>query len=191
LHYNQEIDLSVENTWENLFRPALSNGEIKKWSDEECEIVLKALQFGVQEYAQKNFFKKFTIALSGGMDSALVLTLLRLSLKPEQSIEAIYMPSIYSKGISYELSAKLCENLNIPLFSLPIKFLHSTAKNLFAQTFNESFEGLTDENIQSRLRGLLLYTRSNQANSMVVNTSNKSELSVGYSTQYGDSVGAI
>lgn len=75
--------------------------------------------------------------------------------------------------------------------TLPIKFLHSTAKNLFGQTFQEPFEGLTDENIQSRLRGLLLYTRSNQFGSMVVNTSNKSELAVGYSTQYGDSVGAI
>ena len=79
----------------------------------------------------------------------------------------------------------------IPMKTLPIKFLHSTAKNLFQQTYEEPFNGLTDENIQSRLRGTLLYTRSNQINSMVVNTSNKSELAVGYSTQYGDSVGAI
>jgi NAD+ synthase (glutamine-hydrolysing) len=62
---------------------------------------------------------------------------------------------------------------------------------IFHNTFSESFEGLTDENVQSRLRGLLLYTRSNQTGAMVINTSNKSELAVGYSTQYGDSVGAI
>jgi NAD+ synthase (glutamine-hydrolysing) len=77
------------------------------------------------------------------------------------------------------------------LNSLPIKFLHSTIKMNFQGTFLESFEGLTDENVQSRLRGLLLYTRSNQTGAMVVNTSNKSEIAVGYSTLYGDSVGAI
>lgn len=190
-HYHKNFKVDLENTWENLFAPRLEGKKLKEWNNEECEMALKALQFGFQEYAKKNSFKNFSIALSGGMDSSLVLAIMRLSLKPDQSLEAIYMPSIYSKGISYELSAKLCENLNIPLYSLPIKFLHSTAKNLFTQTFPDSFEGLTDENIQSRLRGLLLYTRSNQKNSMVVNTSNKSELSVGYSTQYGDSVGAI
>ena len=70
-------------------------------------------------------------------------------------------------------------------------FRRNTIKNTFTQNFAESFEGLTDENVQSRLRGLLLYTRSNQTGAMVINTSNKSELAVGYSTQYGDSVGAI
>jgi NAD+ synthase (glutamine-hydrolysing) len=64
-------------------------------------------------------------------------------------------------------------------------------KNTFTQTFKEPFVGLVDENIQSRLRGTLLYTRSNQTGAMVINTSNKSELAVGYSTQYGDSVGAL
>src|SRR5690606_15410561 len=127
--------VDLENTWENLFAPRLEGKKLKEWNNEECEMALKALQFGFQEYAKKNSFKNFSIALSGGMDSSLVLAIMRLSLKPDQSLEAIYMPSIYSKGISYELSAKLCENLNIPLYSLPIKFLHSTAKNLFTQTF--------------------------------------------------------
>ncbi len=183
------------HTWEELFQADLDFAgdkvRLNPWSDEECEEILKALCFGFQDYAQKNGFKKFTIALSGGMDSALVLTLIKLSLKPDQYLEAVYMPSIYSRTISYDLSLALCQNLKISLKTLPIKFLHSTAKNLFQQTYSEPFEGLTDENIQSRLRGTLLYTRSNQINSMVVNTSNKSELAVGYSTQYGDSVGAI
>jgi NAD+ synthase (glutamine-hydrolysing) len=101
------------------------------------------------------------------------------------------MPSIFSTPLSHNLSIELCQKLGVPLKTLPIKFLHSATKNLFESTYPEAFDGLTDENIQSRLRGTLLYTRSNQKGSMVINTSNKSELAVGYSTQYGDSVGAI
>lgn len=182
-------------TWEELFQANLDTSttpaKLHPWSDDQCQEVLESLCFGVQEYAGKSGFKKFTIALSGGMDSALVLTILCLSLKKDQFLEAVYMPSVHSSPLSFELSLQLCKNLGIPLKSLPIKFLHSAGKNLFGQTFSEPFDGLTDENIQSRLRGMLLYTRSNQINSMVVNTSNKSELAVGYSTQYGDSVGAI
>jgi NAD+ synthase (glutamine-hydrolysing) len=85
----------------------------------------------------------------------------------------------------------MCRHIRVPLRHLPIKFLHSTVKNVFTQTFTEKFGGLVDENVQSRLRGTLLYTRSNQTGAMVINTSNKSELAVGYSTQYGDSVGAL
>jgi NAD+ synthase (glutamine-hydrolysing) len=182
-----------DNIWENLFKARLKDDkpELIPWDDHACQEVFEALTFGVQEYARKSGFNKFTIALSGGMDSALVLTLLKLSLEEGQSLEALYMPSIYSSPLSYDLSLKLCENLKVPLTTIPIKFLHSTAKNAFSQSYNDAFEGLTDENIQSRLRGTLLYTRSNQIGSMVVNTSNKSEIAVGYSTQYGDSVGAI
>lgn len=189
----KEITLKENsNTWEDLFAPRLTKDlKLKPLTDKECEEVLCALKFGFQEYAKKSKFNNFTLALSGGMDSALVLAIMRLSLEKGQYLEAVYMPSIYSSPLSYDLSLKLTQNLGIPLYNLPIKFLHSTAKNVFGQTFQEEFKGITDENIQSRLRGTLLYTRSNQINSMVVNTSNKSELAVGYSTQYGDSVGAI
>src|SRR5690606_25355427 len=139
----------------------------------------------------KSGFKKFLVALSGGMDSALVLAIVKVGLRPGQSLEAIYMPSIYSSPVSTELSEEMCKGLGIPLSYFPIKFLHSAVKNAFTQNFTEPFEGLTDENVQSRLRGTLLYTRSNQTGAMVFNTSNKSELAVGYSTQYGDSVGAM
>ncbi len=198
-NFDGPTDSKKERTWESLFNARISTNEskatnlplIKQWNDEQCAEVCEALKFGFQEYASKCGFNNFTIALSGGMDSALVLTLIRLALKEGQYLEAIYMPSIHSSPLSYDLSLELCQKLGISLTTLPIKFLHSAAKNLFGQTFPQPFEGLTDENIQSRLRGTLLYTRSNQINSMVVNTSNKSELAVGYSTQYGDSVGAI
>tara|TARA_B100001971_G_scaffold215192_1_gene259797 strand:+ start:48167 stop:49918 length:1752 start_codon:yes stop_codon:yes gene_type:complete len=190
---DEELLPSPPNTWEELFSARIDSDKLSlnELSETTCHEIINALAFGVQEYAQKSGFKKFTIALSGGMDSALVLSIVALSLKEGQSLEAIYMPSQFSSPLSYDLSYELCQNLKINLRTLPIKFLHSSSKNLFESTYDEAFEGLTDENIQSRLRGMLLYTRSNQIGSMVVNTSNKSELAVGYSTQYGDSVGAI
>lgn len=193
--YDSEPVFLPGNTWEGLFSPELVTLErparIREWTKSDCEDVLEALKFGLQEYARKSGFKKFLVALSGGMDSALVLAIVKLSLRPGQSVEAIYMPSVNSASLSTQLSEEMCRRLGIPLSYLPIKFLHAAVKNAFTTTFPESFEGLTDENIQSRLRGTLLYARSNQTGAMVVNTSNKSELAVGYSTQYGDSVGAI
>lgn len=193
----QPIGVTIcDNTWESLFAPRFSMDKalprrLQTWSDEECARVAQALQFSLQEYATKNGFKKFLVALSGGMDSALVLALAKLSLAPGQELEAVYMPGSFSSPLSWDLSMEICQKLGLKLTSLPIKFLHSNVRMAFQNTFPEPFQGLTDENVQSRLRGMLLYTRSNQTGAMVINTSNKSELAVGYSTQYGDSVGAL
>ncbi|MEH0861217.1 NAD+ synthase [Halobacteriovorax sp. DPLXC-1] len=182
------------NSWESLFGPHIEkiNGKmsLKKLSDDKLDAILGALNLGLQDYARKCGMNKFLVALSGGIDSALVLTLVKLFLKPGQEVEAIYMPSKFSASLSWEISDKLCKNLGIKLHNLPIKFLHSSVQNLFNDNL-EPLEGLADENIQSRLRGSLLFARSNQTGAMVINTSNKSELAVGYSTLYGDSVGAI
>lgn len=191
---SHQID-KVDNTWESLFTPQFAKGStpprLQTWSDEECDIILRSLGFGIQEYAKKCGMKNFLIALSGGMDSALVLTIVKLFLKDNQKLEAIYMPGFFSAGLSYDLSYELCKNLGIPLVTQPIKFMHSTIKNNYKESFGVELDGLADENIQSRLRGSLLYARSNHTGAMVLNTSNKSEIAVGYSTLYGDSVGAI
>lgn len=189
---NEYLPTKLEHSWESLFAPRLEENEfkLKKLTDDECEQILHALNLGIGDYANKTGHKKFLVALSGGMDSVLVTTLLKMFLKPGQELEAIYMPSQFSQGLSWDISKELCSNLKIKLTSLPIKFLHATIKGQFRDSFTE-LEGLADENVQSRLRGMLLYTRSNQSGSMVLNTSNKSEIAVGYSTQYGDSVGAI
>lgn len=190
-----EKESKIENTWEDLFKPNLdlekTPPQLYPLKDQHMENLIHALSFGLQEYAEKCGFKKFLVALSGGIDSALVLTLAKMALKEGQSLEAVYMPSIYSSTESYELSDQLCQNLGVPLKILPIKFFHASMRNAFQDVFGETLEGLSDENIQSRLRGTLLYARSNQTGAMVINTSNKSELAVGYSTLYGDSVGAI
>ena len=185
----------IANTWDDLFEPTLDFSKkipvIQRWDDERCQEILDAIGFSIQDYASKSGFSKFSVALSGGIDSTLVLTILKMYLHPSQYLEAIYMPGLYSAGISYDLSMELCKNLNVPMSTVPIKFTHKAVRNLFTENFGTPLDGVADENIQSRLRGSYLYTRSNQINSMVLNTSNKSEIAVGYSTQYGDSVGAL
>lgn len=193
---NQNLNQG-ENTWESLYSPQIEKSQtrghplIPKLSDQRAQEVIEATIFGIREYANKTGFKKFLVALSGGIDSSLVCALSKMALQNNQTIEAIFMPSIYTSSLSFELSEKLCQNLSIQLHTMPIKFIHSTIKNAFQDNFNQNLEGIADENIQSRLRGNLLYARSNQTNALVINTSNKSELAVGYSTLYGDSVGAI
>ena len=183
------------SSWENLYQvddhTEDKNNAITKMTDQECQEVLGAISFGMLEYMNKCGFKTLSVALSGGIDSAAVLAIAAMTLRDPSLIEPIYMPSQYSADLSRELCEQLCENLGLRLRHFPIKFLHSTARTQFVQHLGSEVSGLTDENLQSRLRGLLIYGRSNQTGSMVLNTSNKSEIAVGYSTQYGDSVGAI
>ncbi len=182
------------HSFETLFRTqldyTLEPPQLKKLEDSDYECILHALNLSIMDYADKIGAKKFLVALSGGIDSALVLTLIKLFLRDDQEVEAVYMPSQYSKGLSYDICKELCDNLEVKLTTQSIKFLHSAIRNSFSENFVE-LSGLADENIQSRIRGSLIYARSNQNGSIVINTSNKSELAVGYSTLYGDSVGAI
>ncbi|MCB9091622.1 MAG: NAD(+) synthase [Halobacteriovoraceae bacterium] len=187
--------LEVQHTWEDLFRAHVSVHEksisLLPLVNDDYEQLYKAITFGLQEYANKNGFKKFLIAFSGGIDSALVLALTKLSLKKSQNLEVLFMPSQFTSPESFDLAREMCEAIEVPFKTIPIKFLHSMVKNTFHMNFPEEFDGLADENVQSRLRATILMARSNQNNSLVINTSNKSEIAVGYSTLYGDSVGAL
>jgi NAD+ synthase (glutamine-hydrolysing) len=183
------VVLSESNTWEDLFTSDLVGLSLPKLDEAKLDLMVNSLNFGIKEYALKAGFKKITIALSGGMDSCLVLTLLKLL--NDFELEALYMPTNYSSDLSQKLSKDLCKNLEVPLTIIPIQSYIDKATEDFRTLYKEELDGLALENIQSRIRGSLLYTRSNQIGSMVVNTSNKSELAVGYSTLYGDSVGAI
>ena len=185
---------SSTNSWSTIFSTRLSSDTLTllPLGEKGCREVLDALLLGIKDYAQKNNLKKFTIALSGGMDSALVLTILKLLQQTMPiEIEAVFMPGFFSSSVSFDLSYDLCRNLGIKLTTMPIKFIHSTIKTAYKDNFGAELQGLADENIQSRLRGALIYMRSNHVNSAVLNTSNRSELAVGYSTIYGDSVGAL
>ncbi|MCY4643333.1 MAG: NAD(+) synthase [Bacteriovoracales bacterium] len=183
-----------KGAWESLFHFRLDDRnppQIRPLNRDDLDLALAAIQFGLREYADKNGFQKFLVALSGGLDSALVLTLTKLALAPGLTLEALSMPGNFTSPKSNELTRSLCEKLEVPCRFLPIKFLHASSRQAFLSAFDSPLEGIADENIQSRLRALFLYARSNQDGAMVVNTSNKSELSVGYSTQYGDGVGAV
>jgi NAD+ synthase (glutamine-hydrolysing) len=187
-------ETQIVNSWGNLFYPQVSadNKSLIPLTDEELEKTLNAIIFSTLEYAKKNNMNKFLVALSGGIDSALVLVILYIMNKRSgTNIEAVFMPGLFSSSQSFDLSYDICRNLGIKITSYPIKFIHSTIRNSYRDNFHKDLKGLADENIQSRLRGSLIYTRANETGAMVINTSNKSELAVGYSTIYGDSVGAI
>lgn len=184
------------NSWGTIFSTRLSSDTISltPLRDDECAEVIEALVLGVSDYSLKNNITKFSIALSGGMDSSLVLALLKIikdrAIMPME-IEAVFLPGFFSSSLSYDLAYDLCRNIGVKLTTMPIKFIHSTIRAAYKDNFHKELAGLADENIQSRLRGALIYARSNDFGSMVLNTSNKSELAVGYSTIYGDSVGAL
>lgn len=187
---------SSANSWGTIFSTRLSSDtkKLMPLKDSECAEVLDALILGISDYSRKNKISKYTIALSGGIDSSLVLSILKImkdrNIFPVE-IEAVFMPGFFSSSLSYDLSYDLCRNIGVKLTSMPIKFIHSTIRGAYRDNFHREIKGLADENIQSRLRGALIYARSNDMGSMVLNTSNKSELAVGYSTIYGDSVGAL
>lgn len=184
------------NSWGTIFSTRLSSDttRLNPLKDQECAEVLEAIILAISDYSLKNNITKFSIALSGGMDSSLVLVILKImkerNIMPA-SIEAVFMPGFFSSSLSYDLSYDLCRNIGVKLTSFPIKFIHSAIRNAYKDSFQKELTGLADENIQSRLRGALIYARSNDVGTMVLNTSNKSELAVGYSTLYGDSVGAL
>jgi NAD+ synthase (glutamine-hydrolysing) len=160
-----------------------------KLSHDQCQEILNALIFGLKEYLKKCGTKNVLIALSGGLDSALCLAIAHLA---KIETEVIFMPSKFTSTLSFQLATQIAKNCQTTLISFPIKFLHSTLNQQLQDTFKgiENFS-LVNENLQSRLRGLILMARSNQTQGMVINTSNKSELSVGYSTLYGDSIGGL
>lgn len=184
-----------DNTWESLFKPQLdfdsTPAKMIPPDSTTLAAIVDALVFGIREYADKNKFNSFLVALSGGIDSAVVAALVKLALKENERFECIFMPSIFSATLSYDLAYDMAQRMGVRLINLPIKFIHSTVKNIYKDSTGQDLEGLANENIQSRLRGSLLYAHSNASGAMVLNTSNKSELAVGYSTQYGDSVGAL
>ena len=156
----------------------------------ETESAYRALVLGTRDYVRKTGFRKVLIGLSGGIDSALVAAIACDALGAE-NVLGVGMPSQYSSSGSVEDSRRLAANLGMRFEILAIEPLFRE----FSQTLEPLFAGLkadlTEENLQSRIRGTLLMALSNKFNSLVLTTGNKSELAVGYCTLYGDMVGAL
>lgn len=155
----------------------------------ELEVLHLGLVSGIREYWTRTGFKKAILGLSGGIDSAVVAALAVEALGPEAVI-GVAMPSQYSSSHSYEDAEEIAKYLGIPLEVRPIKFLFSTALREFSEGRNP-LAAIAQENLQSRLRGLVLMTLSNHDGSLVLTTGNKSEIAMGYCTLYGDMCGAL
>ncbi|HFE39000.1 MAG TPA: NAD+ synthase [Gammaproteobacteria bacterium] len=154
------------------------------------EAIYKALVLGVRDYVQKNGFSGVVIGLSGGIDSALTLVLAVEALGAK-NVEAVMMPTRFTSDISLSDAELLARNLGVEYKTLPIE----SAFDLFLSLLSEEFAGMpvdvTEENIQARIRAVLLMALSNKKNKMVLTTGNKSEMAVGYSTLYGDMAGGF
>lgn len=159
---------------------------------EESQIqqIYKALVLGLRDYIKKSGFSKVVIGLSGGVDSSIVATIATDALGTE-NVKGILMPSEYTSKESIEDALELAKNLGIETFTIPISDLFS----LYLKNLEEVFSGLnpdtTEENLQARIRGNILMALSNKFGWIVLATGNKSEMSVGYSTLYGDMVGGF
>ena len=154
------------------------------------ESLRRALVLGIRDYAKKCGFSTVTLGLSGGIDSALVAALAVAALGKE-NVTGLGMPSPYSSEGSIADARALAQNLGIRFEILPIDALFDEARRTLAGLFQGLEEDVTEENIQSRLRGLLVMAVSNKKGPLVLTTGNKSELAVGYCTLYGDMCGGL
>jgi NAD+ synthetase len=149
-----------------------------------------ALVLGVRDYLGKCGFRSAVIGLSGGIDSA-VTAVLAVAALGKENVRGVALPSQYSSAGSLDDAQTLTENLGIQYDVVPIKAGFETAKQSLESVFGDRLEDVTEENIQARLRGLLLMAMSNKFGSIVLTTGNKSELAVGYCTLYGDMCGGL
>lgn len=149
-----------------------------------------ALVMGIRDYFAKNNFKTATLGLSGGIDSAVVLALAAEAIGTE-NIRVLLLPSEFSTSHSITDAEALAKKLNIVYDIVPIKQTYDTILNALSPLFGDLPFSVAEENLQSRIRGVLLMAVSNKFGNILLNTSNKSEIAVGYGTLYGDTNGSL
>ena len=157
---------------------------------DRLEELYKALVLGLRDYIRKCGFKKVVIGLSGGIDSALT-TVLAVKALGAENVLGVTMPSEFSSSGSVDDSIRLATNLGIAFEKITIEKSFESLKNDLSSIFRETEEDITEENMQARLRGLLLMSISNKMGCLLLTTGNKSELAVGYCTIYGDMCGGL
>ncbi|MES2663111.1 MAG: NAD+ synthase [Pseudomonadota bacterium] len=153
-------------------------------------IWLEVLKLGLRDYLQKNDFPGIILGLSGGIDSALTLAIAVEALG-KKAVHAVMMPSQFTSEHSIKLAAQQAEWLDVKYHTIPIDALVKSFEHELTLKYSDPFKSITSENIQARCRGVLLMALSNQNGFIVLNTSNKSETAVGYSTLYGDMIGGF
>jgi len=164
-----------------LLAPLAPSTDAELWS---------ALVLGIRDYARKCGFRKIVLGLSGGIDSTLVGALAVAALGAE-NVLGVLMPSPYSSDHSIADALALAENLGFPTLKLPIGDLMATFEQTLAEPFAQTQPDVTEENLQSRIRGNLLMALANKFGYLLISTGNKSEMAVGYCTLYGDTNGGL
>lgn len=154
------------------------------------EFYRQQIVLGLSDYARRCGFKQVVVGSSGGIDSALTLALAAQALGPE-NVVGITMPSRFSSSGSVDDSVALCENLGVQLLNHPIADLVAVYAQQFEASFGQVLQGLPLENLQARIRGTVLMEYSNAFGHLLLTTGNKSEISVGYCTLYGDTNGGL
>ena len=150
----------------------------------------EALKLALKDYVVKNNFKNLFIGLSGGIDSALVLAL-AYDTFDKKNITAVMMPSEFTAKISITESRRMIKNTGVNYKEISIQSIYKLFRKTLSNEFKNKPFDATEENLQARIRGVLLMALSNKFNGLVISTSNKSETAVGYSTLYGDMVGGF
>lgn len=168
-------------------RTGRGNIEQKK---ERIDLIYRALVMGLRDYFSKMGFKKAILGLSGGIDSALTCVLAVEALGKE-NVKVLMMPSVYSSKASVDDAVLLANNVGISYEIIPIEDIVNSYSKILKPHFKDLPENVTEENIQARIRGMLLMAYSNKHSYILLNTTNKSEMAVGYGTLYGDLCGGL
>ncbi|MGE8259167.1 MAG: NAD+ synthase [Stenotrophomonas sp.] len=162
------------------------------WMDDGDEsmdaLAWRAVTRGIQDYCGKNGFKKVWLGLSGGIDSALVLAL-AVDAMGAENVTAVRLPSRYTAGLSNDLAAEQCQALGVKLEAVSIEPAFKGLMESLAPMFEGTTPDVTEENLQSRSRGVILMALANKFGGLLLTTGNKSEYAVGYATIYGDMCG--
>ncbi|KPL16848.1 MAG: NAD+ synthetase [Bacteroides sp. SM23_62] len=173
---------------DDLLMDRLPETQHQPW--ERPELIYHALLLGIRDYFNKMNFQKATLGLSGGIDSAVTLVLAAEALGAENLL-VLLMPSKYSSDHSLKDAKKLAGNLGVSYQVIPIQETFESFLSDLKPLFADLPEDITEENLQSRIRGTLLMALSNKFGHILLNTSNKSEAAVGYGTLYGDMAGGL
>ncbi len=163
---------------------------VQKPTESMEETLLNAISFGLKEYLAHTGFNSVLIGLSGGIDSALVAALAVHALGPKH-VTLVTMPSVYNSKATKEDAILMAQNLGCHLINQSIEAYRQQVESEMPSVLNETLSNITKQNIQSRLRGLILMTISNQLSALLLTTGNKSELAMGYATLYGDMNGGL
>lgn len=166
------------------------NTPVRDLSPDLYEEIFHSISSCLRDFCFKQNLTKVVVGCSGGVDSALTLAIAALTLGPS-NVHAITMPSQYSSEGSVTDSQDLCRNLSIALDTIPIGDAYTSIQNSFSSSNLCVLSGVASENLQARIRGTILMGYSNQHGHLLLTTGNKSELSVGYYTLYGDSCGGL